>query len=159
MGKPDFQVKWGNTMKSASVGAAALAVDMTADALPAMSMAGSGEAANPVLRRPVDLVHLARYTLGNRALEREVLELFRTQSEIYLARLKEAGTEKAWAEAAHTIKGSARGIGAWRVASTAESAEGLKGKSFKSSRQGIVRALEAAIGETNAFIEALLIDA
>ncbi len=37
--------------------------------------------------RPVDLVHLSRYTLGERALEREVLELFCTQSSIYLERL------------------------------------------------------------------------
>src|SRR5680860_1221609 len=34
--------------------------------------------------RPVDLVHLARYTLGERSLEREVLELFCTQSVLYL---------------------------------------------------------------------------
>ena len=40
--------------------------------------------------RPVDLVHLSRYTLGERALEREVLELFCTQSAIYLERLRAA---------------------------------------------------------------------
>jgi hypothetical protein len=33
--------------------------------------------------RPVDLVHLSRYTLGERALEREALELFCTQSTIW----------------------------------------------------------------------------
>ena len=37
--------------------------------------------------RPVDLVHLSRYTLGERALEREVLELFCSQSSIYIERL------------------------------------------------------------------------
>ena len=37
--------------------------------------------------RPVDLVHLSRYTLGDRALEREMLDLFCTQSAVYLERL------------------------------------------------------------------------
>jgi hypothetical protein len=40
--------------------------------------------------RPVDLKHLSRYTLGERALEREILELFCTQSAIYLERLRVA---------------------------------------------------------------------
>ena len=40
--------------------------------------------------RPVDLVHLSRYTLGERDLEREVLQLFCSQSLIYIERLHAA---------------------------------------------------------------------
>ena len=40
--------------------------------------------------RPVDLVYLSRFTLGERALEREVLELFCTKSFVYLERLNQA---------------------------------------------------------------------
>jgi hypothetical protein len=40
-----------------------------------------------VSSRPVDLVHRSRYTLGDRALEREVLELFCAQSALYVERL------------------------------------------------------------------------
>ena len=38
--------------------------------------------------RPIDLVHLARMTLGERSLEREVLQLFDRQSTLLLARMR-----------------------------------------------------------------------
>src|SRR6202044_705864 len=72
-------------------------------------------------RKPtvIDDTHLERMTLGDRRLEREVLELFVRQTGIMLNRI--AGAEPALAAAvAHTLKGSARGIGAWRVARAAE---------------------------------------
>jgi HPt (histidine-containing phosphotransfer) domain-containing protein len=71
----------------------------------------------------IDRAYLARFTLGNEALEREVLELFAAQAPVYLQRLREARTRKAWQDAAHTIKGSASAIGAWRLARFAEMAE------------------------------------
>lgn len=118
-----------------------------------------GKTARPQTRRPVDLVHLARYTLGNRSLEREVLELFCTQSKLYLRRLRDAATEQAWRDAAHTIKGSARGIGAWRVAQTAEAAESLQGGVADGPFKQLVAALEKDIDEADAFIRLLLSDA
>ena len=72
--------------------------------------------------RPIDLVHLARATLGDRSLEREVLQLFDRQSTLLIARLRNAGPGGV-AMIAHTMKGSARGIGAWRVARAAEALE------------------------------------
>jgi HPt (histidine-containing phosphotransfer) domain-containing protein len=69
--------------------------------------------------RPIDLVHLARTTLGDRALEREVLQLFERQSSILIARMRTVPPAGV-AALAHTLKGSARGIGAWRVARAAE---------------------------------------
>ena len=42
----------------------------------AWTHATPSEAPRKASSRPVDLVHLSRYTLGDRALEREVLELF-----------------------------------------------------------------------------------
>ena len=71
----------------------------------------------------VDRTYLARFTLGNVALEREVLDLFAAQAPVYLQRLREANGRKAWQEASHTIKGSASAIGAWRLARLAEMAE------------------------------------
>ena len=121
--------------------------------------ASSGHSGRSVSKRPVDLVHLARYTLGNRSLEREVLELFLTQSRLYLQRLKESVQDRAWHDAAHTIKGSARGIGAWHIAKTAESAEDLEGEELASSRGDVVEQLEQQIDEANGFIESLLADA
>jgi len=99
-----------------------------------------------VLQRPVDLVHLARYTLGDAATEREVLALFRTQSHFLLKRLKETTDQASRQRTVSTLKASARGIGAWRVAFAAEQANGAKD----------VRVLEDRIEEANRFIGALL---
>ena len=72
--------------------------------------------------RPVDLVHLARMTLGDRSLEREVLQLFDRQAAILISRMRLAPPAGV-ATLAHTLKGSAQGIGAWRVARAAEALE------------------------------------
>lgn len=70
----------------------------------------------------IDQDHLRRMTLGDRSLEREVLEIFARQTVLTLKRI--AGAEPAIAAAAaHTLKGSARGIGAWRVVRAAEMLE------------------------------------
>src|SRR5215218_2816139 len=78
--------------------------------------------------RPIDLVHLARTTLGDRGLEREVLQLFDRQSALLVARMRSAAPAGI-VTLAHTLKGSARGIGAWRLARAAEALElaGLAG--------------------------------
>lgn len=134
-------------------------MELTVESIASVTTDAGAETHSPVSRRPVDLVHLARYTLGNRALEREVLELFRTQSQLYLNRLRDAVNEQAWHDAAHTIVGSACGIGAWRVAKTAKTAEELDGNAIQVSRDKVVRSLESEIDEANGFIQALLVDA
>ena len=106
--------------------------------------------------RPVDLVHLSKYTLGNRSLEKEVLELFNQQSVIYLKRLAEAENMVAWNQAAHTIKGSAKGIGAWKVAEIAENAELLLVATSEANRRELLEALVTTVEEANGFIEHLL---
>src|SRR5580704_18577371 len=70
----------------------------------------------------IDQVHLERMTLGDRSLEREVLEIFARQTAMTLERIAGAGPART-AAAAHTLKGSACGIGAWRVAQAAERLE------------------------------------
>lgn len=107
--------------------------------------------------RPVDLVHLARHTLGDRDLEREVLNLFTKQSVIYLDRLKRARGKPAVAAAAHTIKGSAKGIGAWKVADCAQAVEETDMPNRGDAR-GLIAHLEAAISDTNGFIKSILDD-
>jgi HPt (histidine-containing phosphotransfer) domain-containing protein len=70
----------------------------------------------------LDLAHLARMTLGDRAVEQEVLRLFAGQATTTAQRLC-ADSASAAASCAHTLKGSARGIGAWRLALAAERVE------------------------------------
>jgi hypothetical protein len=71
---------------------------------------------------PIDLRHLARMSLGRRHLECEVLELFDRQVEMLLRCVQEAGPVRV-ASVAQMLAGSARGIGAWRVAAAAEALE------------------------------------
>lgn len=101
---------------------------------------------------PLDRTHLSRQTFGDRKLEREVLDLFRTQSPIYLGRVKAARSDSEWREAVHTLKGSARAIGAWRIAEAAERAEAGN----PSSRATSIAQLESSVLEANAFIGSVL---
>ncbi len=99
---------------------------------------------------PVDLVHLSRQSLGDRALEMEILELFRNQSNLYLDRLENGKSASVRKLAAHTILGSARGIGAWRVAREAEKVE------MNCEGNADLGELGAAIAEANAYIAELM---
>lgn len=76
---------------------------------------------------PIDLAHLRRYTLGDVAIEREILDLFFAQMPETIAALRTAQTCRDARRAAHTLKGSARAIGAWAIAKLAEDAEALTG--------------------------------
>jgi HPt (histidine-containing phosphotransfer) domain-containing protein len=103
------------------------------------------------LERPIDLVHLARMTLGERSLEREVLQLFDRQAAILVERMQTAPAE-ALGALAHTLKGSARAIGAARVARAAEALE------FAGAADTVLAlaALGTASEEARAFIADLL---
>jgi HPt (histidine-containing phosphotransfer) domain-containing protein len=112
----------------------------------------------------IDESHLGRMTLGDRRLEREVLELFVRQTTIMLSRIADADPPLA-AAAAHTLKGSARGIGAWRVARAAElleqAAGGNPGEAAGADDPGYnladaIAELEAASLEASAAIGARL---
>ncbi len=100
-------------------------------------------------RKPtvIDEDHLARMTLGDRRLEREVLEIFVRQTTIMLSRIVAAEPALA-AAAAHTLKGSARGIGAWRVARAAELLEHAAGAESSQAKAG--QGMDAAIEELKA---------
>jgi hypothetical protein len=67
-------------------------------------------------------------TLGDKRLEEEVLRLFDRQADLLLGRMNGAAPA-ALAAFAHTLKGSARGIGLWQVAEAAEAVEQAAGGS------------------------------
>jgi HPt (histidine-containing phosphotransfer) domain-containing protein len=129
-----------------------------ASELAARAEAGRPAEGRKASSRPVDLVHLSRYTLGERELEREVLELFCTQALVYLERLSEATSDQDWREAAHSLKGSAYAIGAWRVAEGARQAEALAGGVLAQLRALQLREIESALREADAYIGSLLKD-
>jgi len=105
----------------------------------------------------IDEAHLGRMTLGDRGLEREVLAIFLRQSSIMLGRISGADFACA-AAAAHTLKGSARGIGAWRVANAADGVERAANNGAGQELGRAIAELEAAVLEADAMIGVRLRD-
>ncbi|MDX5361362.1 MAG: Hpt domain-containing protein [Alphaproteobacteria bacterium] len=90
---------------------------------------GTGESAQGAVAAEanvIDEAHLMHYTLGDQALACEILELFVAQVDIYLDQLGNAGDDLAWHEAAHSLKGSARAIGAQALSAQAAAAETVR---------------------------------
>ena len=101
----------------------------------------------------IDRTHLFKMTLGDHSLEGEVLRLFERQAAMLLGRMEPAEPARAKA-LAHTLNGSARGIGAWRVASAAQAVE--QAVADPAAMTPAVQALRSATGEALAAIADLL---
>jgi HPt (histidine-containing phosphotransfer) domain-containing protein len=74
----------------------------------------------------IDLTHLARYTGGDRTLNAEILRLFDGQVSQMVGDLLgvlEQRDGRKWREVTHTIKGAARGVGAFAMGEAAAAAE------------------------------------
>ena len=101
----------------------------------------------------VDLGHLDQYTLGDRSLQAELLQLFRAQLKDQTEALIACSEAAAWKSAVHTLKGAARSIGAGQVGEVAEAMEQVQfsdeaGRAAGLSRLIAVRAaFEAEIEE------------
>ncbi len=73
---------------------------------------------------PIDFVHLSRQTGGDQALEHELLALFADQCVRQLSRITDLSRDITQRrDAAHTLKGAARAIGAWGLADAAHEVE------------------------------------
>ena len=111
----------------------------------------------PAFRTPaIDLAHLNEMTFGDRSLERELLQLFDRQAEQLMARMR-ASDAAVLATLAHTLKGSALGIGANEVARAAGAAEGVASGSPAqrvATLDGLAAAIAAARGEIAALLRA-----
>ena len=101
---------------------------------------------------PVDRQHLARYTLGDIGLENEVLELFASQLPSLIEGLKDAPTARERYVAAHTLKGSSRAIGAWKLAALAEDAERCTAHGEGTIAAEILRRIEEHAAELIAYV-------
>jgi HPt (histidine-containing phosphotransfer) domain-containing protein len=101
---------------------------------------------------PIDLAHLKRMTLGDAGLEREVLAMFSAQAVGLIGTL--AGLPSDAGALAHKLKGSARGIGAFRVADAAESLESTL-RNGDDPAQTLAE-LKEAIAQVRAAIDAIL---
>lgn len=89
----------------------------------------------PSQSRPIDLVHLAGQTMGDKTLEIEVLQLFASQARRALQEMTEGKPADVIA-AAHRLKGAASAVGAFIVADAA----------FRLEEKGPDAALLAKVG-------------
>jgi HPt (histidine-containing phosphotransfer) domain-containing protein len=98
----------------------------------------------------IDRACLARYTMHNPDLEREIIKLFLDQLPISLQMLRDSLTAADWKLAAHTIKGSAAAVGAGEINRLATELE--KRAPWRSDPQslGLIAELETAIGRFDA---------
>jgi HPt (histidine-containing phosphotransfer) domain-containing protein len=91
---------------------------------------------------PIDIAHLRRMTLGDARLEREVLAMFARQAVRLIEGL--AAWPSDAAEIAHTLNGSARAIGAFKVAEAAEAFEAnLSSEALSALKQAVAQARHA----------------
>ena len=100
----------------------------------------------------VDMDHLLHYTMGDEKLAREVLGLFSTQGRLYLEQLASATDAKGRKAAAHTLKGSAQGVGAHDVANKAYAAEQLAESGDETAWNQALGELETAFAGADGFI-------
>jgi HPt (histidine-containing phosphotransfer) domain-containing protein len=110
------------------------------------------KSAGPPPVAAIDRDHLRQMTFGDRSLERELLELFDRQAVILIERMQ-AGDAASAGALAHTLKGSALGIGAVAVARTAEAVE--RGATLGDQQSALER-LAAAVAEARGEIAQLL---
>jgi HPt (histidine-containing phosphotransfer) domain-containing protein len=101
---------------------------------------------------PIDIEHLQRMTLGDASLEREVLAMFSAQAAKLIGKLATLPSDAA--VLAHTLKGSARTIGAFAVADAVSDLEAAIQAGGNPSRA--LTELNAAIAQARMAVDAML---
>lgn len=81
-----------------------------------------GETCSPSQKKPIDLQHLGRQTMGDRALEEEVLGMFAQQLNALDEKLPKASVADRLV-LLHTVKGTAASVGAFAIAECAAKME------------------------------------
>ena len=101
---------------------------------------------------PIDIEHLQRMTLGDAGLEREVLAMFSAQAVRLVGALASLPADAG--ALAHTLKGSARAIGAFGVAEAAARLEALIQNG--GDRAEALAELDDAVAQARAAVDAIL---
>jgi hypothetical protein len=105
--------------------------------------AAAARPAAPADEPAIDRKHLYRMTLGDHGLEREVLALFDRQIDLLIDRMRAVDASCVPA-LAHTLKGSARGVGAWPMARAAEAVEAASAAELALAVAALAAAARAA---------------
>lgn len=98
----------------------------------------------------INFSHLRQYVGDDTALTAEVFGMFRHQTEIWAKALRSDAEDEMWLSVTHSLKGSARAVGACGLADVCEYAESLTGdKATKTARTLAVQDIENWIGAVN----------
>jgi HPt (histidine-containing phosphotransfer) domain-containing protein len=106
----------------------------------------------------IDLEHLARYTGGEKSLNAEILRLFDSQVAGMVGELNAllaSRDGRRWREIAHTIKGAARGVGAFDMGEAAAKAEPIN-PADSAQAEAAIQKLEREAQTVRAFIATYL---
>ena len=102
----------------------------------------------------IDQAHLTKATFGDSRLQRDVLLLFDRQVVLLMARIRNSAPAAVGSHA-HTLKGSAAGIGAWAVVTAAEAVERASATSLSECDRAIT-GLATAVDEARGAIAEML---
>jgi len=96
----------------------------------------------------IDFAHLNQYVDGDPDLTREVFGLFRNQVEMWGRGLTADADDDVWYSVTHSLKGSARAVGAIGLADSCEKAEKLIGDDRRpGGREVAVETIDAQISQ------------
>ena len=109
----------------------------------------------PARHRAIDLVHLAKQTLGDRNLEQEVLRIFQQASNAYLQGIRDAQSHDELKLNLHSLKGASAGIGANGIAEVVRNAEAEFRETGNVAPESIAD-IGFAVEEVSVFISDLL---
>jgi HPt (histidine-containing phosphotransfer) domain-containing protein len=102
----------------------------------------------------VDFTYLEGFAAGDQGVVDEVLAIFREQASMWLRLLDPAVEGEAWRDAAHTLKGSALGVGAGALAEACSAAELAAGANIGDRTLKLERVrdtLDAALADIAAY--------
>lgn len=102
--------------------------------------------------KAIDFAYLSRQTAGDHELERELLTLFAQQCVVHLRAIHGSADRQARMDAAHTLKGAARAVGAWQVAEAADRIEESLAGPEQQASETALDALALAAAEARAVI-------
>jgi HPt (histidine-containing phosphotransfer) domain-containing protein len=130
--------------------------NLTLTAYDAWGNGGAQPAEDAPVPPIIDLVLLARHSLGDQNLELELLEMFERQAARLIGQLTETipQNSKAAADLAHKLKGSALAVGANRVAQAASRLEALCND--PPGQSGLAAALASLAGSVSEAREAIV---
>jgi len=95
----------------------------------------------------IDFDHLNQYVGGDPDLTREVFGLFRNQVEMWGRGLTADADDDLWTNVTHSLKGSARAVGAVGLAEACEKAESLTGDDRRPGAREVALEKETATSQ------------